>query len=259
MNNDLRSIALDKFFDFYKSDIEVEVIGPTNLMMSFPVHYSGFHRIEVTITQSGPTEFIISDGAKTLSELRMAGYAITGRLRRRLETISRAAKIQVVNDYLIAESDLTHLGSAIQRFVEAAKTIGDAYLVQRVNLPRETDLMDRVSTFLAEQQVPFQRRHSLAGQYEKHVVDFYFPPNGVPGLALSVLNNPTRTIAEAWAFRATDIKKTNERTQVGVVYDDVDVKDNSRSLLQGVLDVSIPSSDIAVLKQSLRTIGILKV
>jgi hypothetical protein len=256
--NDLQNIALNRFLDFYKNDIESEVIDASNVVLSFPVHFSGFHRIEITVTQSSPDQFIISDGAKTIDELRMAGYTLTSKLRKRLEMVSAAAKIRVVNDYLVCDSNLANLGSSIQRFLEAAKTIGDAYLVQRATLNRETDLINQVTAFLATQQVPYQTRHPLLGEYERHVVDFYFPPNGVPGLALSVMNNPSRTVAEAWAFRSQDIKKTNQRVQVGVVYDDQDVRDNSKSILNGVLDVSIPSSDIPALHRSLQTIGILK-
>jgi hypothetical protein len=256
--NDLQNIALNKFLDFYKNDIESEIIDAANVVLSFPVHFSGFHRIEVTVTQSSPDQFIISDGSKTVDELRMAGYALTSKLRKRLEMVSRAANIRVVNDFLVCESNLANLGSSIQRFVEAAKTIGDAYLVQRTTLTRDADLINQVSTFLKQQQVPFQTKHPLLGEYERHVIDFYFPPNGVPGLALSVMNNPSRTVAEAWAFRSQDIKKTNQRTQVGVVYDDVDVRSNSKSILNGILDVAIPSSNIPALHHSLQTIGILK-
>jgi hypothetical protein len=258
MSIELQNLALDKFFDFYKSDIESEVIDKNNVVISFPVHFSGFHRVEITVTQLSPDSFLISDGAKTIDELKMAGYALTGKLKKRLEIISKLARIRVVSDHLVCDSNSGDLGSSIQRFLEATKTIGDAYLVQRTGMPRDTDLINRVSSFLAEQQVPFQTKHPLNGEFERHIIDFYFPPNGAPGLALSVMNNPSRTFAEAWAFRSLDIKKVNQRTQVGVVYDDQEARDNSKSILNGMLDVSVPSSDIPALRQSLRSIGILK-
>lgn len=65
-------------------------------------------------------------------------------------------------------------------------------------------------------------------------MDFYSSPNGVPGLALSIMKNTSRTTAEAWAFRSLDMKRTNERTKVGVVYDDGEIRDNSKSALDGV-------------------------
>jgi hypothetical protein len=70
--------------------------------------------------------------------------------------------------------------------------------------------------------------------------------------------NPSRMVAEAWAFKSFDIKQVNERTQVGVVFDDEDAGNSSKSILQGIADVAIPGSDIPALQQSLRSIGILK-
>ncbi len=256
--SNLEDITLNQFFSYYRSDIETEVIDDNNVVLSFPIHFSGFHRIEVTVTQLPDKCFIISDGGKILDELRTAGYILDKKLRMRLEHIVKVARIRIVNSYIVANCCLADLGESLQRFLEAAKTIGDAYLVQRTSTKRDAALISRVSSFLAEQRVPFQTKHALNGKYERHVVDFYFPPNGVPGLALSVMNNPTRTMAEAWAFRSLDIKKTNQRTQVGVVYEDEEVNDNSRSILNGVLDISIPSSDISALQKSLQVIGILK-
>lgn len=257
MTNELMQSSISKFFEFYRSELEAEVIDSNNVVLSFPVHFSGFHRVEITVTQSSGDLFIISDGAKTLEELRNAGYAVESRLKKRLETISRAAKIRVVNDYLVAESDAASLGSSIQRFLEAAKTIGDAYLVQRVSPSRESNLLNQVAEYLATQQVPYQAKHPLQGKIEKHVIDFYFPPNGVPGFALSVMGNPSRMATEAWAFKSSDIKQTNERTQVGVVYADEEAGNSSKAILRGIADVSISSSDIPALGESLRSIGIL--
>ena len=257
METNLQDIALTNFFDFYKRDIESEIIDVNNVVISFPVHFSGFHRIEVTVTRVNENQFIISDGSKVLDELRTAGYLINAKLLKRIEAISKVANIRVVKGYLVSDSDLASLGSSLQRFVEAAKTIGDAYLVQKTSMPRDTQIVKQVSDFLSAQQVPFQVRHPLLGEFERHVVDFYFPPNGVPGLALSVLSNPSRTVAESWAFRSIDIKKNNDRVRVGVVYDDEDISNNSESMLAGVMDVSLPSSKITQLGGSLKRLGII--
>jgi len=257
MTNDLMNMTISKFFDFYKSEVEGEQIDDNNVVLSFPVHFSGFHRIEVTVTQSRPDLFIISDGAKTLEELRNAGYAVESKLKKRIVSICRMAQIRIVHEYLVSETDAASLGSSIQRFVEATKTIGDAYLVQRPSPPKESNLINQVAEFLAAQQVPYQARRPLQGRIEKHVIDFYFPPNGVPGLALSVMGNPSKMAAEAWAFKSSDIKLVNERTKAGVVYDDSEAGESSKSILVNIADVSIPSSDIPSLQGVLRSIGIL--
>ena len=83
MENDLENIALDRFFDFYRNDIESEVIDTNNVVISFPVHFSGFHRIEVTVTRVSEDQYVISDGSKVLDELRSAGYLINAKLLKR--------------------------------------------------------------------------------------------------------------------------------------------------------------------------------
>lgn len=258
MSENLGQVAIDKFFEFYKSDLEVESIDADNVVLSFPVHFSGFHRIEITVTQTDADRFIISDGAKTLEELRNAGYALETRLRKRLEMVSRSAKIRVVNEYLVTEADVASLGASIQRFLEAVKTIGDAYLVQRASPPHDSNLLNRVAEFLVSHQALYRAKHPIQGRIEKHLVDFYFPPNGVPGLALSVMSNPGKQAAEAWAFKSSDIKQANERTKVGVVYEDEGTGDTSKAILTSVADIAVPSSNIPDLKSGLTSIGILK-
>src|ERR1035437_920379 len=258
MSETLRDLAINKFLDFYKSDLDSESIDDNNVVLSFPVHFSGFHRIEITITQVNPGHFLISDGAKTIDELKNAGYDLSSKLRQRLEKISRLEQIRAVNASLVSETDAASLGSSIQRFVEAAKTIGDAYLVQRAAPPKDTNLINLVSEFLATQSVPYQTKRSVEGRIEKHSVDFLFPPNGVPGLALAVMGNPTRMAAEAWAFKAGDIKAMDARMRVGIVYESDFASDRSRAILTGSVDVSVPSSEMSMLAQGMRSMGILK-
>ncbi|MBS1805286.1 MAG: hypothetical protein JST28_18145 [Acidobacteria bacterium] len=258
MSSELQKMVLSRFLSFYEKDIEAEIIDADNVVLSFPVHFSGYHRVEVTVTRLTPDRFVISDGAKVLEELRKAGYAATSKLNSRLETISKAAGIRVVHEHLVSESSLSDLGSQVQRFIEAAKSIGDAYLVQRSAPQRSLEIFNLVSAFLQSKQVPYQRKHTLRGKLENHVIDFYFPPNGVPGLALSVMSNPSRMAAEAWAFKSFDIRQVNERTQVGVVYDSTEASPSSKSILSEIADVSVPSSDIGNLQAGLESIGILK-
>lgn len=258
MMSGLGELAIGKFLDFYRSDLEAESIDDNNVVLSFPIHFSGFHRVEITVTYADEKHFIISDGAKTIEELRNAGYAVETRLKKRLEIISRSAQIRVVNDYLVTESDADSLGSSIQRFVEAVKTIGDAYLVQRASPPQDSNLANRVAEFLVTHQAIYRPRHPLQGKIEKHLIDFYFPPNGVPGLALSVLNHPSKITAEAWAFKSSDIKRNNLNTKVGVVFDDEIAGKTSKEILTNVADISVPSSDIGLLQGGLAAIGLLK-
>jgi hypothetical protein len=259
MSQELQDLAISKFLEFYSGDLVSESVDENNVVISFPIHFSGFHRVEVTVSRVNPNLFIISDGARTIEELKSSGYPINSRLKKRLETISRLARIRVVNNHLIAEADADSLGSSIQRFIEAAKTIGDAYLVQRAYPPRDTNLVDQVSEFLASRQVPYQRKHTLRGKIEDHTVDFYFPPNGVPGLALSVMSNPTHIAAQAWAFKSGDIKLENARTKTGIVYEsDGALGKSTTAILQHSADMAVPSSEMQVLQSGLREIGILK-
>ncbi len=259
MSNELQDLALDRFFDFYRSDVESEVVDANNVVLSFPVHFSGFHRIEITVTRSSQDRFIISDGSKTIDELKMAGYTVNKKFREKIGEIIRSAQLRMVNDYLITETDLKDLGGSIQRFIEATKTIGDAYLVHKSSSPRDKELIEAVSRILYGYSIPFQTRHTLQGKIEDHKVDFFYAPNGVPGLALSVIGNPSKMAAEAWAFKSDDIRKANDRVRVGVVYNSDETKSSSQTILKGSADMSIPSTELeGGLFGELTAIGILK-
>ena len=73
MNTSLQDQAMDSFLTSYKDDLACEEQDENNVVISFPVHFSGFHRVEVTVTRVNPSKFLISDGAKTIDELKNAG------------------------------------------------------------------------------------------------------------------------------------------------------------------------------------------
>ena len=94
MSEHLKDLAVEEFFKFYREELDYEVLDDTNVVISFPVHFSGFHRVEVTVTRVNENQFLVSDGAKTLEELKNAGYDLNTKLRKRVETISRSARIR---------------------------------------------------------------------------------------------------------------------------------------------------------------------
>jgi hypothetical protein len=172
--SDLQGVVVEKFFEYYRGDLESQIIDERNVVISFPVHFSGFHRIEVTITSIGGGQYLISDGANTLSELKSAGYAIGSKLKKRIEELSRSAAVRIVNSHLVADTDINNLGSSIQRFLEAAKTIGDAYLVQRPVAPKNKNLIESVAAILSAGGLVYRPKEQVRGSIENHRIDFFF-------------------------------------------------------------------------------------
>jgi hypothetical protein len=84
MSQELQGLAISKFFEFYSGDLVSESVDDNNVVISFPMHFSGFHRVEVTVSRVNPGLFIISDGARTTEELKSSGYPINSRLKRGL-------------------------------------------------------------------------------------------------------------------------------------------------------------------------------
>ena len=239
------SDILNKYLDTYRDLIAVEENEGGSVTLSFPFHFASRHRIELTVERVAG-RVLISDSANTIGQLRDAGYAINAELRDRLVQLARHSGINVVKNHLILESNEQNIGSDIQRFIEAAKTIGDVYLVHRIRVPSEKEVANKVKEVLTRRNYVFKEREMIGGEIEGHKMDFYIPPNGTPGLALAVLAaQNTHNVAQVWGFRCEDIKRQpqNKRLKVGVVYDTSSSawSDESRRILESRADLTCPS------------------
>ena len=85
---DITEMVVGKYLDAYKGLIVSEPVDNDSVTVSFPFHYSGDHRIELTITAVSGGQFIISDMARTVGELREFGLRIGATIRKRIEGIS---------------------------------------------------------------------------------------------------------------------------------------------------------------------------
>jgi hypothetical protein len=75
-------------------------------------------------------------------------------------------------------------------------------------------------------------------------------------MALAVLPNPSQIVAEAWGFKTRDIKQENPNVTMSIVYDSAKAKDISKTILDKVADVSVPSNAIEELAAILAKAGI---
>lgn len=245
MSDELKDSVLDGYFRSQRELVSAEQVDSDNVIVSFPFHFSGGHRVELNVTAIPMGKFYVSDMAQTIGELKQSGYGITKSLRSRIEEIAAAARIKVVRDYLTAEYTQADLGTNLHLFAEAAKTIGDVYLVHKHRQPAtEEQLHKRVREVLLRKQYVFREFEQVGGTIESHKLDFFIPPNGTAGLGLAVLAHPTRLLAEAWAFKAQDLKNAIKRFHVGLVYDETIARDESRDIISKMIDVPVPAKDL---------------
>src|SRR5260370_17540907 len=141
---------------------------------------------------------------------------------------------------LILESKEKKLGENIKRFVETAKTIADVYLVYGGRgTSKEADLVKEVKHVLNRRKVMYKEGDRVQGLIETHSVNFLIPPNKRPGMAVSILSGGnSHLIAEAWGFKAEDIKNSNPKLRVGLIYDVVLSRwsDDSKKILEAKAD-----------------------
>lgn len=214
--------------------------------------------MEITVTKITENYFAISDMAQTLGELKDAGFGINAQLKEKITNIAKNANAEFAGNHLVRKCSLRDLGESIHAFAEAAKTIGDAYLIYRARKPKEEEdeLITRVRQLFTEKRYRYKERQEVSGQIEHHTVDFYIAPNGSRGLALAVLPHPSQLVAEAWGFKTQDIKNANKNLAVSVVYDSSRANDVSRTILDKMADVPVPSSAIGNLGTILYKAGI---
>lgn len=254
----LREEVLAYYLDAQRGLTELEQIDENNVVLSLPLHVSANTRIELAVTRISKEYFAISDMARTVGELKDAGYGINAKLREKIESIAHTAGLKFAGNHLIRECSASEIGEAIHQFADAAKTIGDAYLTYRSPKTKgdEDELVSRVRRVFTERQYVYKERQEVSGDIEKHTVDFYIPPNGSGGVALAVLANPTQLLAEAWGFKTQDIKRAHKNLAVSVVYDSSRAKEVSKNILDKMADIPVPSNVIDELGDMLKRRGI---
>jgi hypothetical protein len=255
------SIVSD-YLDSYKGLIETAPVDDRSVTISFPFHYSADHRIEVTVTQIEKERFVISDMARTLAELRDAGYSLAVSTKKRIEEIAGRSGLRVVQNHFVLECTKKDLGEGLQRFLEAAKTIADVYLVHGRPRPSpENELTKKVRKILTGRKLLFREDDRIPGVLESHSVNFYVPPNGLPGLAVAILPaHNTHLLAEAWGFKSEDIKKANPRTKVGLIYDVAGGQwsDESKRIIIEKSDVAVPGDSLSAFDSRLPELGVVR-
>jgi uncharacterized protein DUF1828 len=254
----LREQILGSYLDAQRGLTEIEQIDEDNVVLSLPLHFSANTRVELAVTRITDKYFSISDMAQTLGELKDAGYGIGGKLKQKIKAIAKSAGVDFAGNHLVRKCSAEELGEAIHQFADVAKTIGDAYLTYgaRKLQPEEDELVARVRRIFTEKEFTYKEKQELAGKIETHTVDFYVAPNGTRGVALAVLPNPTQIVAEAWGFKSQDIRSANNNLAVSIVYDSSRAKDVSKTILQTMADVSVPSNAIEDLPNRLAKAGI---
>src|SRR5260370_32622606 len=99
----LMQSVLSKYIESYRGLIETEALEEGSVLLSFPLHYSGNHRIEVAVTRVTEDTFLISDMAKTIDELENAGLGVGYNRQKRIEEVAKSFGLDLRESHLILE------------------------------------------------------------------------------------------------------------------------------------------------------------
>lgn len=191
----------------------------------------------------------MSISSKTTARLAtLAGYSVGSKTRKRILELSKLSQLELSDNHLTRRCSGKDLGTVLQEFAEAAKTIGDAYLAytSRPESRENEELKDKIRETLLSRHFVYKERQILIGEIVGHRVDFYVPPNGTPALAVAVLLGPDKIHAEAWGFKARDIKAgvPTAKLFIGVVYDATAIKRAIRNIIESTADIPLPSNEL---------------
>lgn len=255
--------VLGTYLRAYSSLIATEPVDENSVTLSFPFHLASNHRIEITVTDLGKGRCIVSDAARTMGEMKNAGYSLGEEVRARLEAMAKPAGLRLVGDYFLLESSHADLGISIQKFLEMSKTIGDVYLIHKQREIREDDLIAQVKTILDSRQVLYRERDRIRGQIESHPFDLIVPSNGRLGMAVSVLaGQTTHTLAQVWGYKCDDIRRerSNDNIKLALVYDVRFGKwsNTSKRILASRADIALPGDSLQDLPKQLEDQGVVK-
>ena len=165
---DLLTSVLEDYLRTYRGLIAIEQVDDRSVSLSFPFHFASNHRVEVVVTHATGDQYIISDSARILSELKASGHPVTSKTRERLEALGKAAGVNLIREYLVLASTKDKLGDDIQKFLETAKTIGDVYFARSRTHLNEREIIAKVKTVLDSSRMSFTRRDTaFAGKLNR--------------------------------------------------------------------------------------------
>lgn len=252
--------VLDTYLDAYRGLIEVERVNGSAIL-SFPLHLAANHRIEITISAFGEGRCVISDSARTIGEIEAAGYNVSTQMKQKLERLAGLSGIRIVDGHLVLESSYEDLGVSIQKFLETSKTIGDVYLVHKQREKPDDEIILQIRDILDSVRLLYRTHEKIDGEIEAHPFDVVVPPNGRPGLAVTVVSGQnTHTLAQVWAFKCDDVKRgewyRNAKAKLALVYD---VRyqawsDASRAIIRSRADIAVPSDSLKSLRDRLQLV-----
>jgi len=263
MKNGMLHSVLEDYLKTYRGLIESESLDSDNIVLSFPFHIASNHRVEITVTRISDDSYILSDGARTIGELIESGYTVNKELRERLLKIAKISGMNISKDYLVLQTSKQRLSDDIQMFLEAAKTIGDVYLVHKIKQASEKHLVERVKRVLDEKNIVYKENGRLDGQIESHPFAFYAPANGASGFAIGVIGTQnTHNAAQVWGFKCDDIKRqqVNKKMVIGLIYDTENAKwsDESKRILESRADIALEGARVDAIPDEFRKHGVFK-
>ncbi|MEK6322690.1 MAG: hypothetical protein AABN33_13520 [Acidobacteriota bacterium] len=252
-----------RYFKAQRKLVEAKQLDDRSVLLSFPLHYSGYTRVEFSVTRMDESNYLLSDFGQTFGELHDSGYRVVPSLKQRILEITKIWRVSLAGECIVRTCLDKELGTAIHEFAEALKTIGDAYLAYprtgERDIEEEDEVKQKIRLTLNKRHLRYKEGRTILGKIGEHKLDFYVSPNGQPGLALAIQLSPDRVHAEAWEFKANDIKRSvppNKGIVVGVVYDPSATKNFSRKIIDSVVDISLPSTEIDSFDQKLDAHGV---
>src|SRR5689334_509291 len=115
--------VLKKYFEAQRDLLAIEGVDERSAIISLPLHFSANARVELSVTRVSKDQFVISDMAQTIGELKDAGYSVRDKLRERILGMVEISRLQLDGNTLIRQCSEEELGNAIHAFADAAKTI----------------------------------------------------------------------------------------------------------------------------------------
>jgi hypothetical protein len=137
------------------------------------------------------------------------------------------------------------------------------YLVHKRRSDSAQELINQVRTVLNSAKLPYRPKQKIQGRHEAHIIDLLVPSNGIPGLALNVLEGQnTHALAQVWYCKCDDIRlaAANKNIKLALIYDvSHDVwSEASKGYLEEKADVVLAGDSIQELPKRLTAEGVIR-
>lgn len=224
--NDIKQ-WIDQYYAWLRSKTTTKNVGEW-IEISTPFLDRHNDGILLYVKQDSSGKILINDDGFTIRDLEMSGYNFTKTRRMVLEKYLRYYGVQLINDELSIEADVSDFPQKKHFLLQCILAVNDMFTFSRNNTAAA--YLEDVTLYLDDNDIRYTPNVQLQGHSGlSHHIDFVIPKSkNAPERILCAVSSPDVQKAKMLMFTLNDIEanRTNELGKIVILNDNKRLKDD---------------------------------